>query len=1079
MSLGQAVGGIVGGTIGFFVGSPFLGAQLGMMVGGYLDPPKGPTVEGPRISDKTVQTSTYGETLPVVYGSCALNGNVFWLENNSIKEVMTKKKSGGKGGGVKTTTRTYSYYATFAVGLCRGPIVGVRRIWVGPNLIYDAGSSDPSTIAASNAAASGFSIYLGTDTQNPDSRMQATLGVANTPAYRGRAYIVFYDFPLADYGNSLMGAQVKVEVVHSPLQVTYAVTKGVTGWSTPGGIGTEAWAKAVWNGRVWCAVGYPVNCSLTSYDGLNWERHNTLPDPFHEYYDITVVGENFVICANNTYLSSDGINWQGPFNQGYVGVQRSSYANEVLLFPITGTNVLCYSYAGGYTWDHTTLPHSETHNHSNVIWVPNYNKFYMFYEYSDQEYCCTSADGLTWSSSLSGSSFYSRRSLSFIGSRIVSVVTGSTTGHPLVSTDGSTWTSYYMPYHTTGLANDGSYFVSPVTEQGIIWSQDGISWTFVPISGLTHPTDAVFNGSYFTCLNVGVSGSFSFIFVRSHILGTDSAPTLQAVVSQECLRTELLTTDDIDVSGLSGSVRGFLVGGVGSIRSSLEVLQGAWPFDIRQHGYKIQFVSRGSAAVATIPMADLDASSGEPGVLTTIQRTPDFMLPYRVSVRYLDADREYNPGEQYASRSTVQSSITAALEFPLVLTGSEAAGIAEVLLYLYWLERHELSFALPSTYNHLEPGDVVNLTTPEGVISVRLVGVNNTSDNRVECKGRLNSPAVYTPAAVAATPVTSGVSTIAQVGGVKYELLDIPMVSSAQSSPSYLLAMTGVLAGWKGGALMQSTDSGSTWTSLQDVYPPGTTMGTCNNHIGIVDSRTVDNSSVLVVTLNQGALYSITQAAMLSGQNYFAYGSDGRWEIIAVQTCTLVSGTSYTLKDMLRGRFGTEWAMGLHVIGDSLVLLDTTDVAMISATSDSIGVPSLYRGITHLRDISTDSNKAFTYKGVNLKPLSPSYLSGSINPSTHDWTLSFIPRTRDTSGWRDFVDSPMGETSESYQVDIFSDNTYSTVKRTLTASAPSISYSSTDQIADFGSNQSTLYIKVYQMSSVVGRGYPLSSSITR
>lgn len=43
--------------------------------------------------------------------------------------------------------------------------------------------------------------------------MQATLGVANTPAWRGLAYLVFYDLPLASYGNSLAGAQVRAEIV--------------------------------------------------------------------------------------------------------------------------------------------------------------------------------------------------------------------------------------------------------------------------------------------------------------------------------------------------------------------------------------------------------------------------------------------------------------------------------------------------------------------------------------------------------------------------------------------------------------------------------------------------------------------------------------------------------------------------------------------------------------------------------------------------------------------------------------------------------------------------------------------------
>jgi len=127
---GQAVGGLVGGIAGFFLAGPLgasaltsslYGAQIGMMAGGYLDPPKGPTVNGPRLDDLSVQTSTYGAVIPRVYGTVTVNGNVFWLENNQIKETVTKKKSGGKGGGSKTTTRTYTYSATFAVGLCKGP----------------------------------------------------------------------------------------------------------------------------------------------------------------------------------------------------------------------------------------------------------------------------------------------------------------------------------------------------------------------------------------------------------------------------------------------------------------------------------------------------------------------------------------------------------------------------------------------------------------------------------------------------------------------------------------------------------------------------------------------------------------------------------------------------------------------------------------------------------------------------------------------------------------------------------------------------------------------------------------------
>lgn len=277
---------------------------------------------------------------------------------------------------------------------------------------------------------------------------------------------------------------------------------------------------------------------------------------------------------------------------------------------------------------------------------------------------------------------------------------------------------------------------------------------------------------------------------------------------------------------------------------------------------------------------------------------------------------------------------------------------------------------------------------------------------------------------------------------------------------------------------MRSRDSGGTWDTLQDFERPGSAIGTCTNSIGVVDSRLIDNASTLSVTMTQGDLFSVTQLALFSGANHFAYGADGRWEIIAAQTCTLISGTSYVLRDLMRGRFGTEWAMGLHAAGDSLVLLDTTDVALIEADSSVIGLAYPYRGITVDRDISTDTDRSFTYRGVNLKPLSPVYLNGNRD-AANDWSLSWLRRTRTGGEWRDYVDADLGESSEAYEVDVYADGTYTVVKRTITASTPACAYSSANQVTDFGAPQSTLYLKIYQLSAVVGRGYPLTADITR
>jgi hypothetical protein len=461
------------------------------------------------------------------------------------------------------------------------------------------------------------------------------------------------------------------------------------------------------------------------------------------------------------------------------------------------------------------------------------------------------------------------------------------------------------------------------------------------------------------------------------------------------------------------------------------------------------------------------------------RREMDSQLHRRVTVQHLDYGREYNVGTQYAERLNTSAINATVLDLPIVMTATEAAGKAEVLLYLYWLERYDVAVNLPPTYHHLEPGDVVTLVTPEGNVSLRLTAVTYTSDGRVECQAKYANPAVYTPTAVASTPAVTGPTTITPVGASVYVLLDLPMIHSAQSGPSFLAAMTGALAGWRGGVLMQSTDAGSSWASLQDFGPPGSSMGTCTNSLGVVESRMIDSASLLNVTLTQGELYSVTQLAMFGGANHFAYGADGRWEIIAAQTCTLVSGTSYVLQNLLRGRFGSEWAMGLHAVGDALILLDTTDVAIIAMSSGTIGLSYLYRGITVDQDISTDSNRSFAYQGVNLKPLSPVYLNGSRDPSSNDWTLTWIRRTRTGGEWRDYVDASLEEASEAYQVDVYASGTYATIKRTISTTSPTLSYSSANQVADFGSNQPTLYLKIYQMSAVVGRGYPLTQSITR
>jgi len=174
-----------------------IGWTIGSMVGSMMNKQGGQDAQGPRLSDKSVQGSSYGEFIPITYGSMRVAGNIIWATN--LVEVSKTQKSGGKGGGGSSSYTTYSYFANFATMLCEGPIDAVQRIWADGRLIYDI---SPNSETRSQISSS-FKVFNGTETQKPSAFIESIEGVGNVPAYRGRAYVVFNRFPLAEYGNRI------------------------------------------------------------------------------------------------------------------------------------------------------------------------------------------------------------------------------------------------------------------------------------------------------------------------------------------------------------------------------------------------------------------------------------------------------------------------------------------------------------------------------------------------------------------------------------------------------------------------------------------------------------------------------------------------------------------------------------------------------------------------------------------------------------------------------------------------------------------------------------------------------------
>lgn len=153
------------------------------------------TINGQRMSDTGVPSSGYSVPIVKPFGNeTRISGMLIWqnqIREQSSTQVAEQVVGGGKAGSstTVTTTNSYYYFADFAIMFCNGPITGFSKLRAnGKELSADF-------------IAKYCTIYLGSTTQLQDITMSDSLGVNYTPAYRGRAYIVFKNVPLVDFQN--------------------------------------------------------------------------------------------------------------------------------------------------------------------------------------------------------------------------------------------------------------------------------------------------------------------------------------------------------------------------------------------------------------------------------------------------------------------------------------------------------------------------------------------------------------------------------------------------------------------------------------------------------------------------------------------------------------------------------------------------------------------------------------------------------------------------------------------------------------------------------------------------------------
>ncbi len=1118
--MAQLAFGFAGAAIGSFFGplGASIGWAIGSAVGGLLFQPDGPTVEGPRLSDLTVPGSAEGTGIPFVRGTMRVAGKVIWstdiIETRHEEEVEAE---GGKGGPPSATQVTYTYSVSFAVSLCDAPvagITGVRRIWADSKLIYSVGDGANAATFAANLEHGVIRVYSGADTQLPDPFIAATDGVAAAVPYRGTAYIFFENLQLADFANHR--PMIEAEIV-----VAGSITSPVTSHTHPDAPTGD-----------WKVIGTDLKRSKfllgkSQYDAgawiWKWDGSSTAPTEFLYLEDaaaaggITTLGHDvlndiIVVFENNS-----------PVNNG-VTMRRFDASTGAILgsavviptgIPTSGVveSIRCslpwaYDRINGCFW---TLGDGGGSGEQYVLSM----------------YPSAGSAAIRTVTLLSGSPATVGGTLAFATDNdgVVWLITPDavikTGAVPEVFFLGGTGT-----YSTTGAFGwaarneiwiprtsstslgwrvfdvTAETFSDSVGDLGFDWStaadylygvenSQGYAW-FIGKTGGGGPyatlrdTNGIQVHSHNSTSLLGAYARYIPGVVIAQQTDTTAKAFFEYSLAQQGVSLDSLVDDLCELGGLSSvtttslqndTVRGYIVANPVPLRGALEPLMGAFHFDAVEHDTTLAFVKRGGASVATFEEDDLGAregdSSGDPPPIVTTTRSLESELPASIYMRFVNVDLDYDIGMARARRLASYAENVAQIEFPIAFTSDEANAVVDRIMRYAWLERERLEFSAGPRWRKLEPTDVVTL--PDGR-RVRLVEVEYAPNGVVNCRAVSDDDGAAVSYAVGnEDEVGSGV-TLDASGPTLGVVLDLPILVDHHNDEGLYVAACGEADDWPGGVIYYSRDNGTTWQGAAPTYSAARIgIVIAGQMVGRADHRW-DNQGYITVRLVQPDLTISNPSsleAFYNGANAFAISSDGEaWEICQAYNVTANADGTYTLRDFLRGRKGTEHNADAWTVGARIVFLEEGPIKRTTFPLAAIGTESLWRAVGFRGTLQNASTDTETFDAVSTLPYAPAAIGGA-RQANGDFQLFATRRARRIHEWANSMDVPLDEPTEEYELEIYDDG-FGTLQRTVTGLA-SMEYTYTIgmQYADQGSPAELLTrvgARWYQVSSRVGRG---------
>ncbi len=573
---------------------------------------------------------------------------------------------------------------------------------------------------------------------------------------------------------------------------------------------------------------------------------------------------------------------------------------------------------------------------------------------------------------------------------------------------------------------------------------------------------------------------------------TVNGVTLKFVVDELSGEVGLDLTKVDTLALASDTVKGYAVNRRMTARAAIEPLRGTYFFDATESDYVMSFIKRGGDPVLTLVDDDLGATNtlGDATGLVAETRSQEVELPLRIDFQYSDENFEYQQGSQYAKRAdeAVTTIDQVRMDVAIVFNATEAKNIAEVRLYLPWIERERK--AMSTTWQHLalDPTDVIQVALEDGTsFEVYVFDLDTSVDGLIEIQGVLQRPETQTFRTTTVGQEAEGFdpSEIIVMGGSQFYVMDIPLLQDMDESQTPVLhtaagrtvSVGGSTLSWAGARIDRSFDGiiFNAWT-----YHPSASEATHGSVALALPSTNApwvwDRTNTIVVRLAFGTLASATEAQVLDGANMALVGK----EVISFASAVLNADGTYTLSTLLRARRGTDLYARInngiaHSTDERFVFLTIAAIQLRAHQIDNLNRAQDFRVVT--TGSPGIATRALTPVGQSKYPYAP-YLVEATRDGSGDLTITWSRRTR-LGGAIDWIQGParppLSEAFEQYNVSILDANGLE-VRSIEVDDAETVVYTAAQSDTDFGTDldpiTDTVDIVVYQISDDIGRGFP-------